>query len=74
MYEYNLLMLRTPYTVVYGEIRRNKGIVYGAFTLVNDRIFPVYSRLRPCFGKLWYIDRRFFAVSYHPVSYHRIYP
>jgi len=71
----HVIVLRSYITViVYGEIRRNTEIVYGAFTLVNDRIFPVYSRLRPCFGKLRYIDRRFFAVSYHPVSYHRIYP
>ncbi len=60
--------------IVYGEIRRNTEIVYGAFTLVNDRIFPVYGCLRPYFGKLRYIDRRFFAVSYHRVHYHCIYP
>jgi hypothetical protein len=40
-------------------------------SMVTD---SVYGRLRPCFGKLWYIDRRSFAVSYHPVHYHRIYP
>jgi len=32
------------------------------YTVVNDRI---RCRLRPCFGKLRYIDRRFFVVSYH---------
>jgi hypothetical protein len=58
----HVTVLRSYLTViVYGEIRRNTEIVYGAFTLVNDRIFRVYGRLRPCFGKLRYIDRRSFA-------------
>ncbi len=49
----HVTVLRSYLTVtIYGEIRRNTEIVYGAFTLVNDRIFPVYGRLRPCFGKL----------------------
>ncbi len=55
--------IRRNTEIVYGEIRRNTEIVYGAFTLVNDRIFHVYGRLRPCFGKLRYNERRPFAVS-----------
>src|SRR5689334_15806209 len=43
--------LRTPYTTV-----------YGAFTLVNDRIFPVYGHKGPFFGKLRDIDHDFVFV------------
>jgi hypothetical protein len=50
----------------------------------GDRIRSVYARKRPYFSRVqsftavfWKITVQwpsFFAVSYHPVSYHRIYP
>jgi hypothetical protein len=49
---------------VYDEIRRNTVIVYGTFTLVNDRIFLVYGSLRPCFGKLRYTLTVIFLPSH----------
>jgi hypothetical protein len=44
------------------------------YTTVNGRIHTIYGGLRAFFRKLRYIDRRFVAVSYHPVHYRRIYP
>ncbi len=44
---------------VYGEIRRNTETVYGAFTIVNDRIFLVYGRKRSCFQYIRHKDGRF---------------
>jgi hypothetical protein len=56
----HVTVLRSYISVtVYGAIRRNTATVYGAFTVVNDRIFPVYGRKRASFGKLQYIDHGF---------------
>jgi hypothetical protein len=66
-------------TVVYlrGRIRKNTETAYGAFTLVNDRVFSVYGRKRASlenYGTLTMDLSRFMPISsemeptYRPVD------